>query len=141
LARFCRQLEQAAALLSPEEEQVVEKAMASLLHDDGSDGHRLDSAYGCWLRNLEHGWSRMPKLSAAAMKELVVAWSSPGVSGAVVCKNCGVEYPHLNYRPVLAGCPGCASREWDWAHLVEGYDRAWKELDGYVGSRIVGGVT
>jgi hypothetical protein len=141
LARFVRQLEQAAALLSPEEEQVVEKAMASLLHDDGSDGHRLGNAYACWLRDLQNGWSRMPKLPPAAMKELAVAWSSPGASGGMVCQRCGVEYPHQNNRPVLAACLGCASREWDWAHLVEGYDRPWKELDGYVGSRMIGGVT
>jgi hypothetical protein len=76
-----------------------------------------------------------------AMKEQVVAWSSPEVSGGVVCQSCGVEFPHHDYGPVLAAGPGCTSRERDWAHLVEGYDRACKELDGYVGSRIARGVT
>jgi hypothetical protein len=52
-----------------------------------------------------------------------------------------LEYPHLNYRPLLAACPGCASREWDWAHLVRDYDRAWKELDGYVGGHSIEGVS
>jgi len=140
-ARFFRQLEQAAALLSPEEEQAVSKALANLADDKPFDDDGLRSPYTYWLQDLRNGWSRLPKLAPAAMKELVVAWSSPGVSGGVVCKSCGVEYPHQNYRPVLAACPGCASREWDWAHLVERYHRAWKELDGYVGSRIVGGVT
>jgi hypothetical protein len=102
---------------------------------------RLGGPYACWLRDLRDGWCGLPKLPPAAMKELVVAWSSPGMSGGVVCQSCGVEYPHQNYRPVLAACPGCASREWDWAHLVGDCDRAWKVLDGYVGTRIVGGVT
>jgi hypothetical protein len=44
-----------------------------------------------------------------------------------------LEYPHRNYRVVLAACPGCAAREWDWAHLVRDYARAWKGLDGYAG--------
>jgi hypothetical protein len=144
--RFFRQFEQAAALLSPEEEQAVGKALADLANDgwfsgDDFDEHGLCSPHVCWLQDLQNGCCRLPKLPPAAMKELVVAWSSPGVSGGVVCQCCGVEYPHQNDRPSLAACPGCASREWDWAHLVEGYDRAWKELDGYVGSRIVGGVT
>jgi hypothetical protein len=73
LARFVRQLEQAAALLSPEEEQAVAKAMANLLHDDGSDDDRLGNAYACWLQDLQNGWCRLPKLPPAAMKELVVA--------------------------------------------------------------------
>jgi hypothetical protein len=144
--RFFRQLEQAAALLSPEEEQSVGKALGDLADvgwfDGGDlDDHGLCSPYVCWLQHLQNGWCRLPKLSPAAMKELVVAWSSPAVSSGVVCQSCGVEYPHLNYQPVFAACPGCASREWDWAHLIEGYDRAWKKLDGYVGSRIVRGVT
>jgi hypothetical protein len=75
------------------------------------------------------------------MKDLLVAWSSPGVSGGVVCQSCGLEYPHQNYRPLLAACPGCASRAWDWAHLVRDYDRAWKELDGYVGGQSIEGVS
>jgi hypothetical protein len=100
VARFCRQLEQAAALLSAAEEQAVVKALADLADDDRSDDDGLDNPYGCWLRDLEDGWCHLPKLPPAAMKELVVAWSSPGVSGAVVCKNCGVEYPHQNHRGI-----------------------------------------
>jgi hypothetical protein len=84
-------------------------------------------------RDLEDGSCRLPKLPPAAMKELLLVWLSPGGNGGVTCKACGLEYPHQNYRPLLAACPGCASREWDWAHLVRDYDRAWKGLDGYAG--------
>jgi hypothetical protein len=69
------------------------------------------------------------------MKDLLLAWLSPGVSGGVTCRHCGLEYPHRNYRVVLAACPGCGSREWDWSHLVRDYDRSWKRLDGYAGAK------
>jgi hypothetical protein len=59
----------------------------------------------------------------------------PGAAGGVTCKNCGLEYPHQNYRRLLAACPGCASPEWDWSHLVRDHDCAWKRLDGCAGKQ------
>jgi hypothetical protein len=136
LDRFVRLVEQAATLVSPDEEQRVAQALGDLIDGNGRRG-----PYAGWLRDLQDGWCRLPNLPPATMKDLLVAWSSPGVSGGVVCQSCGLEYPHQNYRPLLPACPGCASREWDWAHLVRDYDRAWKGLDGYVGGQSIEGVS
>jgi hypothetical protein len=67
------------------------------------------------------------------MKELLLAWLQPGIHGGVSCRECGVERPHQNYHTTLAACPGCGSPKWDYSHLVKGFARAWKGLDGYVG--------
>src|SRR5713226_3328517 len=74
-ARFFQQFEQAAVLLSPQEEQAVEKALADLANDGWFTGNDLDehglcSPYICWLQHLQNGWSRLPKLPPTAMKEL-----------------------------------------------------------------------
>ena len=95
----------------------------------------MDGPYGRWLRDLRDGCCRLPKLPAAVMKELLLAWLAPGVTGGVTRKDCGLEYPHMNHHPLLAACPGCASPEWDWTHLVRDYDRAWMALGGCAGSR------
>ena len=129
VARFFRLLEQAAELLGPDEEAAVEHALRILTEDPVWSG-----PYACWLQDLRDGWCRLPDLPPAVMKDLLLAWLTPGVTGGVTCKDCGLEYPHVNYRPLLAACPGCASPEWDWAHLVRDYDRAWKALDGYAGA-------
>ena len=126
--RFCRLFGQAEDLFSPEEDAAVEEGFRPL-----TEGRVLDGPYGRWLRDLRDGCCRLPKLPAAVMKELLLAWLTPGVTGGVTCKGCGVEYPHLNHRPLLAACPACASPEWDWSHLVRDYDRAWKSLAGYAG--------
>jgi hypothetical protein len=126
--RFCRLLGQADELSSPDEEAAVEQGFRPL-----TEGRVLDGPYGLWLRDLRDGWCRLPEIPAAVMKELLLAWLVPGVSGGLTCRNCGLEYPHQNHRPLLAACPGCASVEWDWTHLVRDYDSAWKSLDGYAG--------
>ena len=128
--RFFRLATQATALLSPEEERVVEQGFAALVEGDGFGG-----PLGEWLRDLRDGWCRLPKMPPAAMKDLLLAWLSPGVDGGGVCKSCGLEYPKKNFDPLFPTCPGCgaATRDWDWPNLVKDYDRAWKELDGYAG--------
>jgi len=128
LARFCRLVEQATDLVSEEEELAVLPALCAL-----TAGPVLSGPYACWFRDLRDGWCRLPEIPAAVMKELLLAWLVPGVSGGLTCRNCGLEYPHQNHRPLLAACPGCASVEWDWTHLVRDYDSAWKSLDGYAG--------
>jgi hypothetical protein len=88
--RLIRQLEQGAALLSPEEEQAAGKVLADLADDKRFDDDGLGAPYACWLRDLEDGWCRLPKLPPAAMKDLLVAWSSPGVphgNGPVVLRH------------------------------------------------------
>jgi hypothetical protein len=132
--RFLRQAEQASALLSQDEQPPVEQALAELVEGGGYGG-----PYAAWLRDLEDGWCRLPELPPAAMKELLLAWLAPGVHGGVTCRECGVGWPHQNYHPVLAACPGCGSPGWDWSHLVLGFDRAWKALDGYAGDPPVAG--
>jgi hypothetical protein len=128
--RFCRLLGQAEALFSPDEDAAVEQGFRPL-----TENRVLDGPYGLWLRDLRDGCCRLPKLPAAVMKALLLAWLTPVVTGGVTCKGCGLEYPHQNDRPLLAACPCCASREWDWTHLVRDYDRAWKALDGYAGGK------
>jgi hypothetical protein len=128
--RFCRLLGQAEDLFSPDEEAAVEQGFRPL-----TESRVLDGPYGYWLRDLRDGCCRLPKLPAAVMKELLLAWLTPGVTGGVTCKNCGLECPHQDHRPLLAVCPACASPEWDWSHLVRDSDRAWKSLNGYAGGR------
>jgi hypothetical protein len=133
--RFLGLAEQAGALLSPDERLRVEQALAALVESGGFGG-----PYAAWLRDLEDGWSRLPALPPRAMKELLLAWLQPGIHGGVSCRECGAEWPHdNNYHPVLAACPGCGSPKWDWSHLVRGFDRAWKGLDGYAGEPPDGG--
>ena len=127
--RFCRLRGQAEDLFSPEEEDAVEQGFRPL-----TEGRALEGPNGRWLRDLRDGCCRLPKLPAAVMKALLLAWLTPVVTGGVTCKGCGLEYPHQDHRPLLAVCPaGCASPEWDWSHLVRDYDRAWKSLAGYAG--------
>jgi len=130
VARFFRLFEQAAALLNAEEEKEVEKALTELV-----DTHGRGGPFARWLDDLWDGRGRLPKLQPVTMKDVLLAWLAPGVSGGVVCKSCGLEYPHQSYHPMFAACPECALGEWDWAHLVKDHDRGWKELDGCVGSR------
>jgi hypothetical protein len=132
--RFLGLAEQAGELLSPDERLRVERALATVVESGGFDG-----PYADWLRDLEDGWCRLPMLPPAAMKELLLAWLAPGVHGGVTCMACGVGWPHRNYQPVLAACPGCGSSKWDWSHLVKGFDRAWKALDGFAGDPPDGG--
>jgi hypothetical protein len=126
--RFLGLAEQATPLLNPDDQLRVERALAALVESGGFGG-----PYAGWLRDLENGWCRLPELPPAAMKELLLAWVAPGVHGGVTCRECGVGWPHQNYHPTLAACPGCGSPKWDWSHLVKGSDRAWKGLDGYAG--------
>jgi hypothetical protein len=132
--RFLGLAEQASPLLNPDDQLRVEQALAALVESGGFGG-----PYAAWLRDLEDGWSRLPALAPQAMKELLLAWLLPGVHGGVTCRQCGVEWPHRNYHPVLVACPGCSSPAWDWSHLVPSFDRAWKALDGYAGSPPVAG--
>jgi hypothetical protein len=132
--RFLGLAEQAGALLSPDERLRVEQGLAALVESGGFGG-----PYAGWLRDLEDGWCRLPRLEPAAMKELLLAWLQPGIHGGVSCRECGVGWPHQHYHPVLAACPGCGSPTWDWSHLVEGFDRAWKGSEGYAGAPPGGG--
>ena len=82
--RFCRLLGQAEDLFSPEEEDAVEQGFRPL-----TEGRVLEGPYGRWLRDLRDSCCRLPKLPAAAMKALLLAWLTPGVTGGVTCKGCG----------------------------------------------------
>jgi hypothetical protein len=54
LDRFLRLVEQAATLLSPNEEQRVAQALV-----DPGDGDGRRGPYAGWLRDLQHGWCRL----------------------------------------------------------------------------------
>jgi hypothetical protein len=97
------------------------------------------------------------------MKDLLLAWLSPEADGGMVYNRCGLEYPRHRTPPLstwrlfpgkrwgegpppwydlpelFQACPNCGASTYDMdsPHLVAGHHPAWKELDGYVGSRIV----
>src|SRR4051812_27926188 len=116
------------------ERELVSRAVEQLA--DGFAG-----PLGDWLRDLCDGKSRLPALPPETMKTLLLAWLSPDVdSCAIVCRQCGLEYPHhqsppLNQWKLLPGrrwgegpppwydlpcfftvCPGCgaAPLDMDW---------------------------
>jgi hypothetical protein len=138
-------LNAAEPLLSEDEWRSVHEAIEQLCNEDRGP-------YAHWLRDLEHGWSRLPEMSAAAMKELLLAWLSPAANSGIVCNRCGLERPYcmglppprpgappgeeyFSWREFEVPCPGCgnADHDFNWAHLTERRYYAWKELDGYMG--------
>jgi hypothetical protein len=146
IARWCDLFEAALELMTEDEQDRAMKAFAN--HWCGPYAH--------WMRDLRDGWSRLPVLPAAAMKELLLAWLSPAVDSGVVCNRCGLERPYsMNGPPAGTGasveawrsyrrefersCPGCgnAPNDLNWAHLTEGHSHDWKKLDGYVGARVL----
>jgi hypothetical protein len=147
-------LQQAWALLSEAEQGRVSAAVTQLAEE-------FDGPYRSWLRGLHDGWSRLPELQAATMRELLLAWLSPEADGGRVCRGCGLECPRHRSPPVnqwillpgktpLVGpppwydlpelfpvCPACAESrfETDWPWQVESRPYPWEVLDGYVGKR------
>jgi hypothetical protein len=112
-----------------------------------------------WLDDLHAGRCRLPKLSPAMMKELVLAWLHPLVGQPMVCNQCGLEYPRLRRpgSPGTAGvvdplppactssyqfprlfdsCPTCGASRYDtsWPTCTSGKDLPWKALDGWTGA-------
>jgi rubredoxin len=152
LRRWVQLVDVAVPLVPDQQRGRVQEALEQLRADYGGP-------YRTWLIDLCDGCCRLPELAPAVMKDLLLAWLSPDADGAVVCKACGLEYPHHRPSPqnasrVLPGrspvegappwydvpeffesCPHCgASRhEMDWPHLVPMHDHPWKRLDGYAG--------
>jgi hypothetical protein len=139
-------------LLTKAEWEQVDQAMEQLTEE-------WSGPYSTWLQHLGLGWRRLPELSPAVMKDLLLAWLSPAAKEGMVCRHCGLEYPYHETPPVsewkllpdrqphvgpppwydlpvfFRDCPGCggSSDEIDWPHLTEQHDRAWKNMDGYAG--------
>jgi rubredoxin len=116
------------------------------------------SPYAEWLKHLREGKCRLPELTTAAMKDVLLAWLAPEANGGMVCRQCGLEYaqhknPPLSEYKLLPGkrpfegpppwydlpylfesCPGCgvSRHEVDWWFQTF-YDLPWKRLDGFVG--------
>jgi hypothetical protein len=116
----------------------------------------LSGPYACWFDGLLLGWSRLPPLVPAAMKDLLLAWLEPAVAAGFVCRGCALAYP-FRYWPqparvksfqvwpegqgpprapqFFAACPHCGAPNTD-IHLpddVEQHDHLWMLLDGYAG--------
>jgi len=123
-------------------------------------GSEDSGPYWRWLSDLCDGRSRLPALPPETMQALLLTWLSPEVNTyAIVCRQCGLEYPDHKSPPLsqwklLPGkrpqegpppwydlpcfflvCPGCGAStfDMDWAHLVGQEHRSWMELDGFVG--------
>jgi hypothetical protein len=154
LGRWGRLLEQAWTLLPDAEQGRVGDAVAQLAEGFGGP-------YGGWLRGLRDGWSRLPELPSATMRDLLLAWPSPEADGGMVCRACGLEYPRHKTPPLgqwkllpgkaplvgpppwydlpelFAACPACGGPrlEADWPWQTGPHPHPWKELDGYVGAQ------
>jgi hypothetical protein len=95
LDRFERLLGQALSLRhGPDQERVV-AAVGQLVPG-------LGGPYGGWLRGLRDGWSRLPQLPPAVMRDLLLAWLSPEADGGLVCRSCSLEYPRHKSPPLSA---------------------------------------
>jgi hypothetical protein len=153
LNRWMRLCRAAGPLLTPEEDQCVGQALERLANE-------LEGPFAVWMCDLRDGRCRLPELTPAAMRSLLVAWLSPEVDGGMVCNGCGLEYPRHKAPPMgqwklLPGkkpqegpppwydlpeffplCPHCSASRFDvdWPHLVDQHTHAWRELDGYVGA-------
>src|SRR5262245_24302160 len=87
LRRWEKLLLEALPLLSAPEQEQVSRAIEQLGSEDSGP-------YGRWLSDLCVGRSRLPVLPAETMKALLLAWLSPEVNTyAIVCGQCGLEYP------------------------------------------------
>jgi hypothetical protein len=148
--RFTKLLDGVESLLTPEQDQQLEQA----LHDGPGRKELIDG----WLRNLQEGRCRLPKLSPEVMRDLLVAWLSPECNGGVVCRGCGLEYPkhrHPHYsewkllpgkEPGVSPPPyydlpeffkqrphcGAARLDIDAAGEEQRFERPWMKLDGCV---------
>ena len=155
VSRLFRLCEQACELMT-EKEQIK---MAEGIKQWAEAGQ---GPYRWWFGELFRGHCRLPELAPATMKELLVAWLSPDCDPMTKgCRGCGLLYPQphvpLSNLKLLPGkqprvgpppwydvpvffssCPGCGAShlDIDWSHHVDGVDRAWKALDGYVGHPI-----
>jgi hypothetical protein len=142
--------EVAAALMSEEERARVAAALAEL-----SRWH--PGPYGTWRDNLAMGWSRLPALAPAVMKDLLLTRLDPAVATGFACRGCGLKYP-FRYWPrsaeaerclvwpagqgppprlpeFFAACPHCGAPNTDilTSDDVERQDYPWKHQDGYAG--------
>ena len=50
----------------------------------------LSGQYARWFDGLLLGWSRLPPLAPAVMKDLLLAWLNPAVATSFVCRGCGL---------------------------------------------------
>ena len=150
-----RLLEAAGPHLAEQEQQEFIKAWDDWLE-------RRTGKLAPWLRSLEQGTSRMPKLSPNAMEALCRAWLSPEMGSYVhVCRQCGLATPDHKTPPtsewkLLPGrkagegappwddlpqffdmCPHCGTHhlDSDYASSATDKDLPWKKLDGYAGPK------
>jgi hypothetical protein len=154
VGRWERQAEAAWPLLSPAEQEQVERALRQLV--DESAGPLWD-----WLRDLREGCCRLPQLPPETTRALLLAWLSPEADGGMVCRACGLEYPRHKSPPLsqwkllpgkrplqgpppwydlpefFMACPGCGGSRYeaDWPWHTAGVALPWKQLDGFVGER------
>jgi hypothetical protein len=137
-------------LLGAEEQARVNEALERL-HDG------LSGPYALWFNGLLLGWSRLPLLAPAVMKDLLLAWLQPKVATGFACRDCGLKYPFRYWpqtpgsqscwvRPdgqgppprepeFFAACPYCGAPNTDilLPDEVEQHDYPWMQLDGYAG--------
>jgi hypothetical protein len=113
LDRWERLFGAAVELMAADDEQQVHDAYEQLCTD-------WTGPYTTWVDDILDGRSRLPELSAEAMRDLLLAWISPDVDERLhgVCVGCGLEcpqhkHPHWSQWKLLPGrkyeddLPGC----------------------------------
>jgi hypothetical protein len=85
--------------------------------------------YAEWFRALREGWCRIPEVTPAAMRAVMLAYADQPTSNspALVCNGCGMFLPR-DFGP----CPVCRTekdRNWPW--LARGTAR-WTHLDRHL---------
>jgi hypothetical protein len=154
--RMDRLVARAEELMSAAEREQVRLASEQLRDN-------FDGPYGDWLSHLREGMCRLPDVSPAAMKDLLLAWLKPEADRGMVCNQCGLEYPQHRSPPLseyrllpgktpfegpppwydmprlFPACPGCGAscNDTDWPHRTWECHRSWKDIDGFVGEEKV----
>jgi hypothetical protein len=88
--------------------------------------------YMLWFRALREGWCRLPEMSPAIARDVLLAFIHPAhvyaYSAAMVCNECGMLVPRN-----MAVCPICGGSEKDrsWAHQSNVRAR-WLGLDRHL---------
>jgi hypothetical protein len=125
-ASFFAKVDKALKLMTEEELDHAHQGVV-LTSEDG----QVRTFFDRWLDDLSAGHSRLPKLTAAVLKDLLVAWLSPDVT-PVTCQRCGLEYPPCKGDVGFESCPACKSPDWDWTHQAADCERPWQKLEGCV---------
>ena len=149
LRRLDRLLKEAKPLLSPSEQEAINRALDGCMAWDSSP---MDK----WLTDLVNGRCRLPLLPPPVTREFMLNWLRPDIDHLMVCNRCGLESPRLRSHPPqqytavadtsqltelgpFEHCLGCGAPADDALrpYLTHNKDLPWKALDGWMGAKPV----